>query len=175
MALIEVGLSRFIHVFPCVSSRNGPFQEQAVDIQGVEKASTRLTQAMEALRQARSAAATAWETLLDIEARSEECQAELNIVMEGLGASVPLKASQATRRGAEKEKAQADKLLAKAHRVLGYAARSFGDVLACVGYFEGFERGTSFRIQGFRAQNSFFQAVVTTSKVAEQLNQVRVQ
>ena len=117
MGLLEVGLRHLKHVSPMISmlcpheaGRCKSYFRQ-VDIKGLEKASSRLSQAMEASRQARNAAATAWESLLDIEARSEECQAQLTIVMEGLGG--PLKESQAACKRGEKEKKQADKVLAK--------------------------------------------------------------
>eukprot|EP00435_Cladocopium_sp_Y103_P063755 s922_g25.t1 len=81
--------------------------------------------------------------LLDIEARYEECQGDMNIVMQGFGNEncMPLRTSQAARRNSEKEKAAAEKTMAKECRC---AIHSYPE---------------------------YPQAVVASSKATEQLNQ----
>lgn len=82
----------------------------------MEKASQKLSQALEAHQESKAAVAEEWDKLLDIEARYEECQGDMNIVMQGFGNEncMPLRTSQAARRNTEKEKAAAEKTMAKA-------------------------------------------------------------
>ncbi|CAK9054889.1 DNA excision repair protein ERCC-6-like (ATP-dependent helicase ERCC6-like) [Durusdinium trenchii] len=103
------------------------------------KVPARLAEALQAHGEAKRSMDDEWEKLLEIESRYEECfgpslrcQAEMNIVMQGLGhsGSVPLKTSQAARRSAEKEKAQAEKSLAKATVLSSKAVEQLNQAMA---------------------------------------------
>jgi len=85
-------------------------------VKAMEKASQRLSQALEAHQEAKAAVVEEWDKLLELEARYEECQGDMNIVLQGFGNEncMSLRSSQAARRSTEKEKAAAEKSMAKA-------------------------------------------------------------